>query len=121
MPKKKKEKTEEKAEEKTEGKKKSKISQEDFEKKVLELAETGLTAEKIGEKLRKEGIHSSEFSKKISKILGGKYVSPDEKNIQKKLSKLDEHVKKNKGDKRARRDKERAFAKLRRLRKYLNK
>jgi ribosomal protein S15P/S13E len=118
MPKKKQVKTEEETESK---KKSAKISQEDFEKKVLELAETGLTAEKIGEKLRKEGIHSSEFNKKISKILGSKYTNPDEKNIQEKLGKLEEHVKKNKGDKRAMRDRNRIFAQLRRLRKYLNK
>lgn len=118
MPKKKQETKERKAEDKKES---VKMSQESFEKKVLELAETGITAEKIGEALRKEGIHPVEFSKKISKILGSKYTSPDMKNIQEKLSKLEEHVKKNKGDKRARRDKERAFAKLRRLRKYLNK
>ncbi|MDD5012179.1 MAG: hypothetical protein PHQ66_00825 [Candidatus Nanoarchaeia archaeon] len=117
MPRKKKEETEEE----TEDKKESKLSQEDFEKKVLELSETGLTAEKIGEKLRREGVHSAEFSKKISKILGGKYVSPDLKNIEVKLTKLQEHFKKNKGDKRAMRDKERVAAKLRRLKIYLSK
>ena len=118
MPKKKQEKTEEQTEE---NKKSEKISQEAFEKKVLELAEIGLTAEKIGEKLRKEGVHSKEFSKKISKVLGIKYTNPDEKNIKEKLDKLETHVKKNKGDKRAKRDRERASAKLRRLRKYLSK
>jgi len=57
---------------------KTKISHEEFEKKVMELAEKGLTAEKIGESLRKEGIHSREY-KKISKILKekGKYINPD--------------------------------------------
>jgi ribosomal protein S15P/S13E len=118
MPKKKQEKSDEKGEDK---KKSEKISQESFEKKVLELAETGLTAEKIGEKLRKEGIHPAEFSKKISKVLGSKYTNPDTKNIQEKLKKLEEHYKKNKGDRRAMRDKERVAAKLRRLGKYLNK
>ncbi len=117
MPKKKQDKIEE-----TEDKKESvKVSQESFEKKVIELAETGLTAEKIGEKLRREGIHPAEFSKKISKILGSKYTNPDLKNIEVKLIKLQEHFKKNKGDKRAMRDRERIAAKLRRLRKYLNK
>jgi len=112
------EKTEEKNTEVS--KKNKKISKEEFEKRVLELAEKGLTAEKIGETLRKEGIHSKEFGKKISKILENKYINPDEKNISQKLEKLEKHFAKNKKDKRAMRDRERISAKLRRLRKYLN-
>ena len=115
MPKKKTEKTEERIQ------KNKRISQEEFEKRVIELGDKGLTAEKIGETLRKEGIHSTEFGKKISQILGGKYISPDEKNISQKLEKLEKHFAKNKKDKRAMRDKGRVAAKLRRLRKYLNK
>jgi ribosomal protein S15P/S13E len=123
MPKKTEELSEEKVKEKTEEKEKKvkRKTTEEFEKRVLELAESGLTAEKIGEVLRKEGTHSKEYGKKISKILGNKYVQPDEKNIQKKLENLEKHSAKNKGDKRAMRDKQRAFAKLRRLRKYLKK
>jgi ribosomal protein S15P/S13E len=120
MPKKAEEKIEEKAEEKTEKKAKRKTAEE-FEKKVIELAESGLTAEKIGEALRKEGIHSKEYGKKISKILGHRYIQPDEKNIQKKLENLEKHTAKNKNDKRAVRDKQRASAKLRRLKKYFKK
>lgn len=112
------EKTEEKGRE--ESKKTKKISKEEFEKRVLELSEKGLTSEKIGETLRKEGVHTKEFGKKISKILGGKYSNPDEKNIQKKLENIEKHFTKNKKDKRAMRDRERVSAKLRRLRKYLN-
>ncbi len=112
-------KTEEKNTE--DSKKAKRISKEDFEKKVLELAEKGLTSEKIGETLRREGIHSKEFEKKISKILGSKYSNPDEKNIQEKLEKLEKHFAKNKKDRRAMRDRERISAKLRRLRNYLKK
>ncbi len=43
-----------------------KISQAEFEKKVLELAAKGLGTEKIGEVIRKEGIHSKDYEKKIS-------------------------------------------------------
>jgi len=112
-----------KAKEKTkeESKKKEKISQEAFEKKVMELADKGLTSEKIGEALRKEGIHSKEFNKKISKILGSKYVNPDKENIQKKLERVQKHSETNRKDKRAMRDKVRISAMLRRLRKYLGK
>ena len=46
-----------------------KLSDKDFEKKVIELAKKGLTSEKIGETLRKENIHPKEYKKKISKIL----------------------------------------------------
>jgi ribosomal protein S15P/S13E len=106
--------------EKTEKKAKRKTAEE-FEKRVIELADSGLTAEKIGEALRKEGIHSKEYGKKISKILGHRYVQPDEKNIQKKLENIQKHSAKNKADKRAMRDKERISATLRRLRKYLKK
>jgi ribosomal protein S15P/S13E len=120
---KKEEKLEETAEEKQEekAKKQKKKTAEEFEKRVIELAESGLTAEKIGEALRKEDIHSKEYGKKISKILGHRYVQPDEKNLQKKLESLKKHADKNKGDKRAMREKERISATLRRLRKYLKK
>jgi len=46
-----------------------KLSQEEYEKKVLELSNKGLTAEKIGEQLKKQGIHPKEYSGKISQIL----------------------------------------------------
>lgn len=113
------EKTEEKNKESA--KKTKKVSKEEFEKKVLELADKGLTAEKIGEAMRKEGIHPKEFGKKISKVLGSRYTNPDEKNISQKLEKLEKHFAKNKKDKRAMRDRERTSAKLRRLRNYLSK
>jgi ribosomal protein S15P/S13E len=98
-----------------------KVSKEEFEKEVLELAEKGLTSEKIGETLRRKGIHPKEFGKKISKILGSKYISPDMKNIEENLEKIKKHLAKNKKDRRAMRDKEKTSAKLRRLKKYLNK
>ena len=113
------EKTEEKIVE--ESKKTKKVSHEEFEKKVLELAEKGFTSEKIGELLRKEGIHPKEFGEKISKILGSKYINPDIKNIQEQLGKIEKHYGKNKKDKRAMRDKERISARLRRAKKYSNK
>jgi len=97
-----------------------KISQAEFEKKILELAEKGLTSEKIGESLRREGIHSSEYDKKISKILKEKekYVNPDLKNIGEKLGKIREHYENNKQDKRAMRERDRIFAQLRILKRY---
>jgi len=103
---------------KTKKEKPKKLSQLEFEKKVLELAETGLTSEKIGEKLRKQNIHPKDFSKKISKILGDKYINPDLKNVEQKLERIKKHYEKNKQDKRAMREKDRIFAQLRKLKKY---
>ncbi|MCW8965239.1 MAG: hypothetical protein OQK82_00920 [Candidatus Pacearchaeota archaeon] len=98
--------------------KKVKLTQKEFEKKVLELADAGLTAEKIGETLRKQGIHSNDYEGKISKMLGEKYVNPDLKNVEEKLTRIKTHFEKNKQDKRAKREKDRVFSQLRKLKKY---
>lgn len=96
------------------------LSESEFEKKVIELAEKGLTSEKIGEKLRKEGIHPKEYKKKISKILKdkGKYTNPDLKNVEEKLERVKKHYEKNKQDKRAMREKDRLFSQLKNLKNY---
>lgn len=99
---------------------KIKISEEEFEKRVKQFAKEGMTSEKIGEKLRKERIHSKEFGKKISEIMGESYSPPDIINIQKKLDNLIKHIEKNKQDKRAMREKDRVFAQLRKAKQYFN-
>lgn len=111
---------EEKSVEKKEKKeeKKKKLTQAEYEKKVIELAKTGLTSEKIGEKLRREEIHPKEYSKKISEILGDDYVSPDLKNVEAKLERIKRHYEANKQDKRAKREKDRVFSQLRKVKKY---
>jgi ribosomal protein S15P/S13E len=103
-----------------EGKQK-KLSPEEYEKKVIELANKGLTAEKIGEELRKQGIHPKEYDKKISKILKDKYIDPNLKNTEDKLKKIEEHLKKNHQDKRAKRERSRIFQRVRQIKKYLKK
>ena len=97
-----------------------KISQSEFEKKVVELAEKEFTSEKIGEELRKQKIHPKEYNKKISQILKEKklYVNADLKNIEKKLERVSQHYKKNKQDKRAMREKDRVFSQHRKLKQY---
>ncbi len=97
---------------------KKKLTQKEYEKKILELAKEGLTSEKIGQKLRDEGIHPSEYKGKISKILKDSYVNPDLKNVETKLEKIKAHYEKNKQDKRAKREKDRVFSQLRKLKKY---
>ncbi len=100
--------------------KSKKLTLKEYEKKVLELADK-MTAEKIGETLRKEGIHPKEHDKKISKILkeAGKYTSPDLQNVENKLSRIKSHYESNKQDKRAKREKDRIFSQVRRIKKYL--
>jgi len=104
----------------TKKKESKKLSLLEFEKRVVELADKGLTAEKIGELLRKEGIHPKDFDKKISKILKekNKYVDPDLKNVGIKLERIKTHFEKNKQDKRALREKDRVFSQLRKLKIY---
>ena len=71
--------------------------------------------------IRKKNIHPKEYKKKISKILGDKYINPDIKNIETKLKKIKKHFEKNKKDKRAMREKERVAAQLRRTKIYFKK
>jgi len=111
---------EETSKEKTKSKK---VSEAEYEKETIELAKTGLTAEKIGEKLRQKGIHPSDYSKKISKILKEKnlYVNPDLKNVGEKLEKIKAHYSKNKQDKKAMREKDRIFSHNKKLVEYYAK
>jgi hypothetical protein len=96
-----------------------KISDKEFESKVIELAQKGITSEKIGETLRGQGIHPKEY-RKISRILKEKgiYVNPDVKNVEDKLKKITIHKEKNIQDKRARRERERIFSLLRKQKAY---
>lgn len=98
-----------------------KISQAEYEKEIIKLADQGLTSEKIGETLRGRGIHPKEYDKKISQILGSKYINPDLKNVEKKLEKIKVHAEKNPQDKRAKREKDRVFSQLRKINLYLEK
>jgi ribosomal protein S15P/S13E len=119
MAKPKQEKTKELTEVKEEKASKKKLTQAEYEKEVLKLADKGLTAEKIGEALRKKDIHPKEYEKKISKILGTKYVNPDLKNVEKKLEAIKTHYENNHQDKKAKREKDRVFSQLRKIKLYL--
>ena len=105
---------------KTEKKSKTeKISEKEFAAKVIELAEKGMTSEKIGEALRQQGIHPKEYGK-ISRILKEKgiYQIPEIKNIQEKLNRVTLHKEKHIQDKRAMRERERIVSLLRRQKEY---
>lgn len=95
-----------------------KLTQEEYEKKVIELSNKGLTSEKIGEELKKHGVYSLEYNKKISKILGENYLNPDLKNVEEKLKKIEQHLEKNKQDKKAKRERSRVFSQIRKIKKY---
>ena len=125
MLRKKSEKTKEKSAPETEKKVEhisKKLSQEEFEKEVLELADKGMTSEKIGEHLRKQGARPKEYSRKISIILKekNKYIQPDVANLSRKLEQIKKHYEKNKQDKKAMREKDRIFSNLRTLRRHHN-
>lgn len=98
-----------------------KISEAEYEKRIVELAKEGLTSEKIGEKLRQEGIHTKNHSKKVSKVLkdNNLHINADLKNIEAKLERVVKHYEKNKQDKRAMREKDRIAAQLRKTKTYL--
>jgi len=98
------------------------LSQSEFDKKVIELSKKGFTSEKIGEELRKEGIHPKEHNRKISRVLrdNKSYTNPDLKNVEDKLERIKKHHDKNKQDKRAMREKDRVFSQLRKLKAYFN-
>lgn len=98
-----------------------KISRKEFEARVIELAEKGMTSEKIGETLRKESIHPKEHGK-ISRILKekGLYHPPEIKNVKEKLDRVAAHKEKHIQDKRAMREHGRIFSLLKRQKKYHN-
>ena len=100
-----------------------KLSQLEYEKKIAELSEKGLSSEKIGQALKLEGIHAKDYNRKISKILKDKkrYINTDLKNIENKLQKIDKHYEKNKHDRRAMREKVRVAAQLKKLKSYFEK
>lgn len=95
------------------------ISLEEFSTQVKELAERGVTSEKIGETLRQKGIHPKEHGK-ISRILKekGLYHPPEIKNIKEKLERITKHKEKHIQDKRAMRERERIFSLLRKQKEY---
>ncbi len=100
---------------------KKELTEKEYGEKIVELAKKGLTAEKIGEALRHEGIHPKEHGK-ISRILKEKeiYQQPDVKNIREKLERITKHRERNAQDKRAMRERERIFSLLRKQEHYHN-
>ncbi len=92
---------------------------------ILKLAEKELTAEKIGLTLRDQyGIPKVKlYNLKISEILKqkNKFKEPTELNLQKKLTKLAEHYKKNKQDKKSERALIITKTKLKKIKDYLIK
>jgi ribosomal protein S15P/S13E len=86
---------------------KAKITKEDFEKTVLDLAKKGMTTEKIGLELKKQGIKKAkkDFGVRISSILKKHniYTSPEKQNVTKTIDTLKKHITKNHHDYSARR------------------
>jgi len=104
-------------------KKKPKKTNKEIEKKVVELAKKGLTAEKIGLELKKEEIYPKEQGLKINQILkdNNLWEDPDLKNISTKVENLKEHINQNSQDKTAKHKILKKAAKLSNLKKYRSK
>jgi len=100
----------------------SKSSSKSYEKKIVELAKQGHGPEKIGLELKKQGFNLKELKqkKKISDVLkeNDLYENPDVKRVGEKLERIKTHYENNKQDKRAMRERDRIFSKLRRLKKH---
>jgi len=108
MPKKKTAKTEEKSVKKEKEEKKAKETKTDneVEGKVLELAKKGLTSEKIGLELKKQGIFVKKATgKRISHLLKEKGIemNPDLINLSRNVEKLKKHLSIHKHDFKAKR------------------
>jgi len=76
-------------------------TERNIEKKIVELAKKGMTTEKIGCELRKEGVYvKSLLKKRIGKILKehGIESNADKKFIEKRIERLNAHLSANKHD-----------------------
>jgi len=85
--------------EKSEAKETKEVSE--IEEKIVELAKKGMTSEKIGIELKKQGIFvKSALNKRISKVLKEKkhYVDADLKHIEKIIERLKKHISAHKHD-----------------------
>ncbi len=84
-----------------------KYSEKEVSEIIANLANKGYSSEKIGLILRDSyGIPKTKiYGFKISKVLkeNNIYESPDKKNLKEKVNKLEDHFKKNKQDKKAKR------------------
>ena len=81
----------------------TKLTEEQAEKIIIELAKQTTTSEKIGLILKKEhGIKNfeKEYGKKISQVLKENklYISPDKRNLGLQIEKLKKHLGKNRLD-----------------------
>jgi ribosomal protein S15P/S13E len=95
-----------------------KISKQDAEKLVLDLAKKGITSEKIGLELKKLKIDAkSTLGRRISHHLkeNNMNVNPDIENLKKTVEELKKHLGKNKHDEPGRRALIKREAKLRKL------
>ena len=98
---------------------------EEVEAIVEKLAKEGITTEKIGLILRDQyGIPTAKiFGKKLSAMLKGKpgYKDATFENAQKKFKRIKVHLEKHHGDKKSRRALEIRTARVRKLKKYVEK
>ena len=90
----------------TEKTKEANSSAKEVEAKIIELGKTGMTSEKIGLELKRQGIYAKQIvGRKINQILkeNGMDKEADIKNLEEKVSTLKVHFGKNKHDFQAKR------------------
>lgn len=97
-----------------------KYTEDEVKDIVLKFSNKGLTAEKIGLIMKNQyGIPSVRlYGLKIKKVLKDKFQEPTIINLEKKVKKLEDHVKKNKHDKKADRSLTINIAKFRKRKDY---
>lgn len=79
----------------------SNVNAEQVKEKIIELAKKGLTTEKIGLELKKEGIFAKKIlGKRVGQILKEKnlYTSADVRNLEKIVERLRKHLSVHKHD-----------------------
>jgi len=111
----------------TKKRKPDRLKAENIDERIVKLAEEGKSPAEIGIVLKeREGIPKAKLlgkDMKISKVLAekGTKIQDDLADIKKKIKKIEEHLKKNKQDKVARRALIINLAKVRRIEKYKKK
>jgi len=97
----------------------TKLSEKEIEAKVIELAKSGMTNEKIGLELKKLGAKPSDYKKRIAQILKPEGIAafPDRNNIRANLERLKKHIQVHKQDKTSGRSLAIKVSKLRKLEK----
>jgi ribosomal protein S15P/S13E len=78
----------------------AKLTESEYEKKILELASKGMTSERIGLELKKEKVYSKDFKRRIGEVLQENNIrnEPDLDHLKAAVQTLEKHAKVHKQD-----------------------